>query len=150
MATDDCDNTPATPDATGPPSASGGRTYNYDPSKLREKGVDRMRFELGDTTFAPGELTAALCDEEYQALLDEHKTWESAKIECLRAILMKFSHQVTMSVNGLSYSFSDRIAVWHEMLKAAEAGRRGVAPRSTGPLGCSYFYADMLGNPRKG
>lgn len=150
MTTSDSDNAPVVPDATGPPAPPGGRTYNYNPSKLQERGVDRMRFELGDTTFAPGELTAALCDEEYRTLIAECQTWDKAKIECLRAILMKFSHQVTMSVNGLAYSFGERVAVWREMLKAAEAGRGKVVPYSTGPLGGNYFYTDMLANPRKG
>ena len=25
------------------------RSYTYDPTKIKEKGKDRMRFELGDT-----------------------------------------------------------------------------------------------------
>ena len=83
--------------------------YSYDPSKLNEKGIDRMRMELGDTTFAPAELTAALCDEEYQAIISENKSWKRAKLKCLEAILMRFAHQVDVSVDGLSYSFSERV-----------------------------------------
>ena len=39
-------------------------TYSYDPSNLKENGVDLMRFELGDTMVDGKEKTCALCDEE--------------------------------------------------------------------------------------
>ena len=82
------------------------RTYSYDPGKLNENGMDRMRMELGDTTFAPGELTAALCDEEYIAILNQNKSWKKAKLKCLQAIVMRFAHQVNMSVDGLCWLYS--------------------------------------------
>lgn len=128
--------------------------YSYDPTKLNENGLDRMRFELGDTTFAPGELTAALCDEEYIAIIGMTKDWRRAKIKCLNAILMKFSHQVNMSVDGLSYSFADRVKFWKELLdeekrELAAGVAPSVNPASLGePNGGHYFYTDMQKNPR--
>ena len=114
-----------------------------------------MRLELGDTTFAPGELTAALCDEEYKAIINSSKTWKKAKIRCLEAILMKFSHQVTMTVDGISYSFSDRVDFWKKLLDETKKTLSTGVPTAN-PLalnggigGEPYFYNDMQRNPRR-
>lgn len=45
-------------------------TYSYNPSNLGEHGLDRMRFELGDTFVAEPEKTAYLSDEEISAVID--------------------------------------------------------------------------------
>jgi hypothetical protein len=129
------------------------RTYSYDPTKLSEKGVDRMRFELGDTTFAPGELTAALCDEEYEAMIQGNTTWKIAKVACLKAILMRFSHQVDVSIDGVSYSFSDRVDVWTKMLSDVEAASsipQMGANEICGVTGAHYFHTNMHANGEKG
>lgn len=123
--------------------------YSYDPAKLNEFGIDRMRFELGDTVFNPGELTAALCDEEYDAILTENKRWKRAKVKCLESIVMKFSHQVDVNIDGISYSFSDRLSVWREMLAEAKRDASIAMPVIhadviTEP---AYFQEDMLSNP---
>ena len=131
------------------------RTYSYDPSKLNENGMDRMRMELGDTTFAPGELTAALCDEEYIAILNQNKSWKKAKLKCLQAIVMRFAHQVNMSVDGLSYSFAERVKFWNELYeeekKETSTGVPSADPVSlNGGLGGEpYFYNDMHANVRR-
>lgn len=129
--------------------------YSYDPSKLEEFGVDRMRMELGDTTFAPAELTAALCDEEYAVIIKSNKSWKRAKVKCLEAILMRFAHQVNMSVDGLSYSFSERVQFWKELHKEAKREACMGVPTAN-PLalnggigGESYFYNDMQTNIRR-
>lgn len=132
------------------------RTYSYDPGKIGEDGMDRMRFELGDTTFAPGELTAALCDEEYIAIIGQHKRWKKAKVECLKAILMRFAHQVDVSVDGLSYSFAKRVDFWKKLYDSAKkdalmsvalpiADPRALNGREGGP---PYFHEEMKSNPR--
>lgn len=123
--------------------------YSYDPAKLDESGVDRMRFELGDTVFNPGELTAALCDEEYDAILTENKRWKRAKVKCLEAIVMKFSHQVNVNIDGLSYSFSDRLTAWREMLAEAKCDANVAMPVINKNVmeEPTYFYEDMLSNP---
>ena len=129
--------------------------YSYNPDNLIEETMDRMRFELGDTTFAPGELTAALCDEEYNAIITRSKSWKRAKIRCLEAILMKYSHQVNVSVDGLSYSFKDRVDFWKKLLdetkKTASMGVPTANPLALngGIGGEPYFYADMHANPRR-
>ena len=132
-----------------------GRTYSYNPANLAENGVDRMRLELGDTTLAPGELTAALCDEEYEAIISQHKSWKRAKVKCLEVILMRFAHQVNVSIDGVSYSFASRVEFWKKLLDAAKRENSTGVPTAN-PLalnggigGDSYFYADMQTNHRK-
>ena len=131
-------------------------TYSYDPTKANQPGVDRMRLELGDTIFAPGELTAALCDEEYTAIIGSNKRWGRAKLKCLEAILMKYSHQTNVSIDGLSYSFSDRVKMWRDLWEQArKADSLGVPTANplalNGNLGGGpYFYNDMMRNPRIG
>ena len=133
------------------------RNYSYDPSKIAENGMDRMRFELGDTTFAPGELTAALCDEEYVAIIGMHKNWKKAKVACLKAILMRFAHQVNVSIDGLSYSFAERVKFWKTLYNEAKREASTAVPTAdplalNGKIGGEpYFYNDMHANPwRKG
>lgn len=131
-------------------------TYSYDPSNTADYGVDRMRLELGDTTFAPGELTAALCDEEYQSIINGANGWKKAKLQCLDAILMKYAHQVNVSVDGLSYSFAQRVDFWKqlksELKKETIAALPKVDPRALNGRegGPPYFYEDMHSNGRRG
>lgn len=131
-------------------------TYTYNPKKLSKYGVDRMRFELGDTVVDVGELASPLCDEEYKAMIDEHKNWRSAKIACLRAIVMKLSYEVDTRVGDLSYSLSDRFKRWKTLLaeeekKAAALGSVPIGnPDAMTPAGNTpYFYNDMHANPRR-
>lgn len=130
-------------------------TYTYNPSNLEGNTVDRMRFELGDTRFAPGELTAALCDEEYSSIIKGCKSWKRAKIKCLEAILMKYSHQVDVNIDGLSYSFAKRVDFWKQLLKDTKK-ELSIAVPAVDPLalngalgGGPYFHNDMHANPRK-
>ena len=49
------------------------KTYTYNPEKIGEQGVDRMRFELGDTMVEGEQETSALCNEEYEAIIAARK-----------------------------------------------------------------------------
>ena len=44
-------------------------TYQYEPENIAKYGKDRMRFELGDVMVEGKEKTCALCDEEYNAVI---------------------------------------------------------------------------------
>lgn len=90
-------------------------TYSYDPTLIAEEGKDRMRFELGDTVIDGEGITSPLCDEEYIAIISSNKSWKRAKLALLEAIMMKLSYEVNTSVDGLSYSLSDRANRWREM-----------------------------------
>lgn len=127
-------------------------SYSYNPAKLGVNGLDKMRFELGDTEVEMEGLTSPLCDEEYIAVLNSHTDWSRAKIACLRAIVMKLSYEVDTNVSGLSYSLSQRFERWKKLLDAEE--KKFVQNRSV-PLadrhsisGVPYFYAGMHHNPR--
>ena len=49
--------------------------YTYEPGRLKEPGMDRMRFELGDVMVEGGSETTALTDEEIQAALENSCCW---------------------------------------------------------------------------
>lgn len=132
-------------------------TFSYDPTKINENGIHKMRFELGDTVIDLGGISSALCDEEYQAIIDQYgKSWRRAKFMCLRAIVMKLSYEVDTRVDGLSYSLSQRYERWKKMLDEAEAELKAmsglpIANKSAlSPAGGTpYFYNDMQTNRRK-
>lgn len=120
-----------------------------------------MRFELGDTVVDMGGISAVLCDEEYNAIIEKYaaKNWRKAKLMCLEAIVMKLSYEVNTSVGGLSYSLDQRFERWKKMLeqeKKIVAGIAGVPtagdPSSLIPHGLTptpYYYNDMQANKRK-
>ena len=135
-------------------------TYSYDPSKITERGIDQMRFELGDTVVDMEVITSPLCDEEYSAIIGKYgKHWRRAKLKCLEAIVMKLSYEVNTSIDGLSYSLAERFDRWKAMLdeekKAVAASSLNNLPRvgdesSLMPHGGTpYFYNDMQANTRK-
>lgn len=133
-------------------------TYSYDPTKITAGGVDQMRFELGDTVLEMEGMTSPLCDEEYKAIIEKYgKSWKRAKYECLSAICMKLSFEVDTSIDGLSYSLSQRYERWQKMKDAAKkelAGLHGLPrvgdPGSLMPHGGTpYFFNDMQANRRK-
>ena len=106
--------------------------YSYNPNAITENGVDRLRFELGDTTFNPAELTAALSDEEYQAVLDMNRHWKGP----------------------VSYDFSSRVEVWKDLYNRlkneASISVPPVSGNDYGQVRPPYFYEDMHSNSRKG
>lgn len=133
-------------------------TYTYDPEKITEGGLDQMRFELGDTVVDMDGITSPLCDEEYLAIINKHKShWRKARYLCLRAIVMKLSYEVNTSIDGLSYSLDARAERWKQMLDEEKKGLSALygVPRAGNPAslmphgGTPYFYNDMQANKRK-
>ena len=132
-------------------------TFSYDPTKITAGGVDQMRFELGDTVTDMEGISAVLCDEEYTAILAEHKSWKRARYECLKAIVMKLSFEVDTSVGGLSYSLHQRYERWKKLFDEAKKELVGTLavpvagdPTSLSPYGGTpYFYNDMQRNWRR-
>ena len=94
-------------------------TYTYDPTKINDKAVDQMRFELGDTEVSGGKDTCALCDEEYRAMIlkakADGKGWKWAQYLCLKAIRMRFSMEVNSTIDGMSLQLAERYKIWDEM-----------------------------------
>ena len=94
-------------------------TYSYDPTQIRARGKDQMRFELGDTLTDGGAETCALADEEYNALLEgltpSKKVWLYAKLYVLEAILLKLSYQVDTKIDVLTYGLGARAEQWQKL-----------------------------------
>lgn len=126
-------------------------SYTYHPDNIAENGVDRMRFELGDTTVEGQALSCPLCDEEYAAILQLYPEWNHAKRACLRAIVAKLAYEVDTDVTGLSYSLSQRFDHWKTMLKELERQTAPSRPIVHTSALCSsqnqpYFYHDLHAN----
>ena len=129
-------------------------TYSYSPTKIRARGKDQMRFELGDTAIDGGADTCALADEEYEAILDDvqpgKRAWLSAKAAILEAILFKLSYQVDTRIDTLSYSLGARAEHFRKLLdqvKAeipASAGMPSIADSAAHKP--PYYYTDMHKN----
>lgn len=133
-------------------------TYSYDPTKITLRGLDQMRFELGDTVVDMEGIASPLCDEEYIAIITTYgKSWRTAKFKCLEAIMMKMSYEVNTSIDGLSYSLDQRYERWKKLYDEAKKEQAALAgvPRAgcEGSLmphhGTPYFYDDMQTNIRK-
>ena len=130
--------------------------YSYDPAKIKARGKDQMRFELGDTLVDGGAETCALSDEEYEGLLDGlkagKKAWMFAKLYALEVILIKLSYQVDTKIDVLSYGLGARAEQWQKLyeqlrqqilatfcLPSMDAYAQKKPP---------YFYTGMKGNIR--
>lgn len=129
--------------------------YEYKPEMCMDGSINQMRFELGDTVTEIGPLSAALCDEEYSAIIKSCKSWKAAKLKCLEAIMMKMSYEVDTGVDGLSYGFNQRADRWRAMyddlkkelsLTSVPDGLNGMPSPVCGE---HYFHADMHCNSRK-
>ena len=95
-------------------------TYTYDPSQIKARGKDQMRFEFGDTNVGGGAETCALSDEEYTALLDGIRTdskraWLYAKLTVLEGIMFKLSYMVDTKIDVLSYALGQRAEQWQKL-----------------------------------
>lgn len=131
-------------------------TYSYDPTQIRGRGKDQMRFELGDTLTEGGADTCALADEEYEAVLsglkEGKKAWLFAKLAVLEAILFKMSYEVDTKIDVLQYGFGDRAERWQKLYDAlkkqilATASIPTLAPSITGTP--PYFHKGMQENHR--
>lgn len=132
--------------------------FTYDPSKIKERGKDQMRFEIGDTQTEGGKDTCALCDEEYDAIIGAEgqsgQTWLKAKLAVLEAVMFKMSYQVDTKIDVLSYSFGERAQRWAALY---EKTKKELAASSSLPAMSAqaqrkppYFYTGMQRNPYKG
>ena len=101
------------------------KSYNYDPSQITAKGKDQMRFELGDTMVEGKEMTCALCDEEYAAIIPTkiHTTrqWKKAKLACIESIFRRFAYEVDTKDGNLSLSLGERADLWKKMYDELKA-----------------------------
>lgn len=129
-------------------------SYNYDPAKVTEFGIDRMRFELGDTMVEGNSETSALTDQEIQAALDSYpNSWKRAKLFLLESLYRRFSYEVDAKTGPLWLYFQERAKTWkkdYEDLKKEIAIESACPPRGANGYGKKppYFYAGMQENER--
>lgn len=128
--------------------------YSYDPTKIKEPGVYRMRFELGDTMVEGGAETSALADAEIEAVLEMYpKKWKRAKLALLESICRRFAYEPDTKSGPVSFSLGDRAKLWredYEKLKKEVALESCSVPASAsgGSSKPPYFYTGMHRNER--
>ncbi|MDD3229163.1 MAG: hypothetical protein PHE09_08080 [Oscillospiraceae bacterium] len=126
------------------------KTYTYDPGKINQNGKDRMRFELGDTMVEGAAETAALTDEEIQAVMELYpKRWKRAKLALVESLCRRFAFEVDTDVGPLSLGLQGRVEAWREMYKElkAEIGNYSVPSANPAAINSApYFYAGMMDN----
>lgn len=130
------------------------RTYSYDPGKIPENGLDKMRFELGDVMVEGGADTAALTDEEIQAafaLYPPDGQWKRAKLALVESLCRRFAYEVDTKTSKLSLSMGQRAKMWQEMYDSLKAEVDGedvsipiFANENQGRK--PYFYTGMMQN----
>jgi len=134
-------------------------SYSYLPENIMAYGKDRMRFELGDTQVDGEELTCALCDEEYEAVISEKvvtkRQWKKAKLACIESIFRRFSYEPDTKEGPLSLMLGARAKLWqeeYEKLKA-ELKKGAVSPGAIAQINSygngagfptPYFYNGMM------
>lgn len=87
-------------------------TYSYDPSKIGERGLDRMRFELGDVFVEEPEKSAYLSDEEISVALESSASWKRAKLRLIETLLRRFSYEVDTKVAEADWKLHQRVDDW--------------------------------------
>lgn len=87
---------------------------------------DRMRLLLGDTDVLPVE-NALLSDETYGALLAQHPEAE-ATARAAEGLALRYAQEPdSVSIDGDSYSWRDRVKSWMELAKRLRASASSVA-----------------------
>lgn len=128
--------------------------YTYNPTKIREHGLDRMRFELGDTMVEGLSDTAALVDEEILAAIDTYpKSWKKAKLMLLESLCRRFAYEVDTKTGPLWLYMQERAKLWradYEKLKKEVSAESCNIPMhgNGGQYKPPYFYTDMQRNER--
>lgn len=129
-------------------------TYTYDPGKIREYGVDRMRFELGDTMVEGMADTAALANEEIQASIEAYpKAWKRAKLMLLESLCRRFAYEVDVKTGPMWMYMQERAKLWradYDKLKKEVSAESCSVPQPVGGMDAEppYFHAGMQRNER--
>ena len=83
---------------------------------------DRLRFRIGDTDTA----NALLSDEEIAGAVTLKTDEDAALLYLAKGLLARWGRApVKFSADGASYDFSERVAVWREIVAEAEASSSG-------------------------
>lgn len=132
-------------------------SYTYDPSQITDRGLNQMRFELGDTMVEGEKETAALCDEEYLAIIQGIQSWKKAKLAVVEGIMRRFSYEVNTTIGPVKLDLLERAKHWKQMYDELkdECGAdimpsMGMPSPETLDDGGHYFWGGMHDNPLSG
>ncbi len=129
-------------------------TYTYDPSKIGERGKDRMRFELGDTEVSGEGQAAALSDEEYNAILESYPgKWRRAKLALVESIMRRFAYEIDEKVGPMTLSLQERYESWkamYDQLKSEVSSMSVPLANAAAVSNDHYFYEGIHNNPNSG
>ena len=132
-------------------------TYSYYPEKMNTDAKDRMRFELADTDVGRDNISAALSDEEINAVLERYPDdFRMAKFKLVEHLVFKYGQDVDNSVGPVSFTFSHRMDFWKNLYDDMKKDMAQGAVGSLKPYGGeverkeNYFYVGMMHNPGGG
>lgn len=127
--------------------------YSYQPEKINKDNLMKMRFELADTDVSKEEMSAALGDEEIQAILEQYPdNFKMAKLKLLEHLMIKYGQDVDNKVGPVSFNFGSRMNFWKQIYddlkKEIAASSIGIKPyKNEKP---DYFYVGMMNDPGGG
>ena len=126
--------------------------FSYDPTRIDEYGLDRMRFELGDTMVEEPEKTAYLCDEEIEAVIKSSSTWKRAQFRLVDSLVRRFAYEVDEHADPASWAWHQRYEQWKKMrdelkseAEASDSSPLSLADPSKKPKP-PYFFENMHAN----
>ena len=96
-------------------------TFSFDTALIADKGLNQMRFELGDVFVDEPEKTAYLSDEEYLVILETSPTFKRAKLKLIETLLRRFSYEVDSKVDSVEFKLSQRIDEWKDAYNRLKA-----------------------------
>lgn len=128
------------------------RNFSYDVTLIADRGLNQMRFELGDIFVEEPDKTAYLADEEIQAMLEAFpKKWKRAKFELVKSLLYRFAPEVDTQSGPVRWALSQRYSQWKALYQdlKSEASASGTLPIVTSIYGRNrppYFYEGLHDN----
>ena len=96
-------------------------THSYNPAQVNDRGLNQMRFELGDVLVAEPERDAFLSDEEILAVLNDSRSFKHAQLRLVESLIARFSYEVDTKVHEAEWKLSDRVAAWRDLHKRLKA-----------------------------
>lgn len=127
--------------------------YSYQPERINKDDLMKMRFELADTDVSKKEMSAALGDEEIQAILEQYPdNFKMAKLKLLEHLMIKYGQDVDNKVGPVSFNFGSRMNFWKQIYddlkKEIASSSIGIKPyKNEKP---DYFYVGMMNDPGGG
>ena len=91
--------------------------FSYDPAQINDRGLNQIRFDLGDVMILEPERDAYLADEEILAALAGSRSFKHAELRLVESLLARFSYEVDTKVHEAEWKLSDRVDAWEKLRK---------------------------------